>query len=139
MGKRENILANFKTVLSEISGTVVYRRIYDPSISEIEALWGASEYMIVILDGDEESEDGEKGPKKYINELVVEINGYILNQDTPSSSLNTLLDAVKTKVEEDRSRDGNAMSTYRLRVDLLPGLEPPYAGFKAQYSVKFYE
>jgi hypothetical protein len=139
MSKRENILANFKTVLSEISGAAVYRRIYDPNISEIQALWGSSEYLLVIVDGEEESRDGQKGPEKYINELVVDINGYILDLATPSTSLNTLLDTIKIKVEEDRSRDGNAMSTYRLRVDLLPGLEPPYAGFKAQYSVKFYE
>ncbi len=139
MGIRENILANIKTELAELSNVIVVRRPLPPAISEVETLQGSSTYLLVVCDGGETSVAAEKGHREYLNRMEVQINGYIEDKDNPSTTLNTLLHNVKAKMEEDPTRSGNAYETSRLRVEVIPNLEHPHTGFRIFYQIRYEE
>lgn len=139
MGIRENILANIKTVIDEIANVKVVREVREPDMKWIKALRGTDTYLAVVIDGFETSVAAEKGHRKYLNSMEVQINGYAEDKDNPSGTLNTLLHNVKAKMEEDPLRNDNAYETSRLRMEVIPNLEHLYAGFKLFYVIKYEE
>lgn len=139
MGLKENILENIATALDEIANVTVIRRPQEPQISEIEKIQAAGTYLAVVCDGREESVAEEKGHREYLNRMEIQINGYIEDKDNPSTTLNTLLHNIKAKMEEDYSRDGNAYETCRLRMEIIPNLEHPHAGFRLFYLIRYEE
>ena len=139
MGIRENILVAVKAKLGEIADAAVVREVKEPDVKWVKAMQGDSTHLLVVIDGAEPAVVAEKGTRKYLNHMEIQINGYSKDKDTPSETMNALLHEVKAKMEEDPVWGDNAYQTTRLRMEIIPNLERLHPGFRLHYEIKYKE
>jgi uncharacterized protein (DUF2235 family) len=129
---RELILENIKTVVDNLANIVCVREVVEPEPDRLEVLMTANTFsatnaLVIVTDGMETENDYKPGSVRTMDIGVV---GYIQATSTPSTTINTLYEAVRTAIKADITRGGNAQNT------MIRGVP---TGFKVLFKHPYYK
>lgn len=140
--KRNLILTQLATTLATISNTAVKRQVILPNVQEqyVEADFpDGTNRLIVIVEGEEEITDYEKGTSKRVREFTVRIYGFV-HGTTPSALIDTLMEEIKTKIDADKTIGDNALySEHEILANVDSNIKDPYASEILNLRCRYYE
>ena len=140
--KRNLILTQLATTLATISNTVVKRQVLLPDFQKQYITTDfptSTNRTIIIVEGEEEITDYEKGTTKRVREFTIPIYG-LVKSTTPSTSIDTLMEEIKTKIDADKTIGGNALySEHEILTNPDSAINEPYASEILNLRCRYYE
>ena len=131
MSVRENIASNLLSVISSISSPTIKKATRQPFI--LDEL-SEQQYPAVIVQTSEENRDDSElgsGAKTRHGTIDFVILGFVKGADTNiDTKRNELITAIETAIENDITRDGNALDSEVIQVETDEGSLFPVGGIR---------
>ena len=131
MSVRENIAVNLLSVISSISSPTIKKATRQPFI--LDEL-SEQQYPAVIVQTSEENRDDSElgsGSKTRHGTIDFLILGFVKGADTNiDTKRNELITAIETAIENDITRDGNALDSEVIQVETDEGSLFPVGGIR---------
>lgn len=144
MSVRENIAQNLAQVLADIT-TPPVRLVSRNPITAVD-ISDVQYPAVFVSSGDEEREDITQGTTTALRSgtidfsitgLVRAASSAITTNDNIDTQRNELLEAISEKLEEDRTRNGNALNSYITDVEVDDGTGYPTGKIIVTYRVVY--
>jgi hypothetical protein len=138
MSKRENIASNILTTLAAISSPAIKKATRQPF--PLDELSEAQYPAILVQTQEETKEDAElgSGTATRIANLEFLITGYVKGAESNiDTARNALISAIETALENDITRNANALDTEVISIETDAGTLFPYGAISMVVRVMY--
>jgi len=138
MSKRENIASNILTTLAAISSPAIKKATRQPF--PLDELSEAQYPAILVQTQEETKEDAElgSGTATRIANLEFLITGYVKGAESNiDTARNALISAIETALENDITRNANALDTEVISIETDAGTLFPYGAISIVVRVMY--
>ena len=133
MSKRENIASNIITVLDAVTSPIEFKKITREPF-EVEELSDAQFPAMFVQSGDETREVqsiGDTGSGTYNGTIDFLIVAFAKGTDTNiDTKRNELIEVIEETLDNDITRNGNALDTHIIEASTDEGTIYPYGGIR---------